>query len=185
MESTEKYERLRQSKNIATVGCIGLVVVLILLYMIGIAIVGADLRRSQSEAIGALGRMRSQIEKAPGVLERMLEYGCGIASESEITELKNRVEKLGDKSTYSEFVKVQELVDSVRAHIEPYCGKFSNDAGFLDLKTELEGVNNRYFVELGKYRELATAYNLKLESFPGSLLRNKYKELESGGAVSE
>ena len=185
MDSTEKYERMRQSKNIATVGCIGLIVVLIVLYMIGLAIVGADLRKSQSEAVGALGRMRAQLEKAPGVLERMLEYRCGEASKSEITELKNEIEKLGDKSTYADFIRAHERVEAVRDHIEPPCYKFSNDAGFLDLKVEMEGVSNRYFVELGKYRELAAAYNLKLESFPGSLLKREYKELETDVLVSE
>src|SRR3989304_2856244 len=77
MGKTDQASRMEQSRNITRIGCMGLALLFILLILIGGIAVRADVQKLKTKALGDLGKMRTQIDKVPGILGRMVEFGCG------------------------------------------------------------------------------------------------------------
>ena len=61
------------------------------------------------------------------------------------------------------------LANTIKVTVERY-PELTATQGFRDLQTQLEGTENRFTVERGKFNEAVQAYNTKLRRFPASLI---------------
>ncbi len=178
MVQTGDSVKLAQSNRITALGCAGLIVLVILLVMIGAVAVRSVINSKRAEALDALGRMREQVDKAPGILDRMVAYDCGDDAGEAAEIARGYVDGLEQDSTASEIERAWDEIEGAWATVNRDCSEYLNDPSYVNLTTEMEGVRNRLSVEEGKYRDLAEVYNSSLMSFPGNLFRAGFEELE-------
>jgi len=169
MTRADAATKMEQSRRITNIGCFGLILVVILLVLIGIVVARTDISGKRAEAMGVLDRMRDQAEKAPGIFNRMLPFGCGAEAERLVGEAGNAVESLGTELTLAELDEVWGKIEDAWSAINRGCRRSLSEPAFVDLTTEMEGVRNRYMVEKGNYNDAAEVYNSALDVFPGNL----------------
>jgi len=177
MVRADAETRMMQSNRIASIGCIGLLLVLILLLLIGTVAIRADLGRKRANALAALGRMHEQIDKAPGIFERMLGYGCGPDAEEAASRATATVESLARDAPLGQLEAAWGEIEAAWSAVQRGCGRSLNEPSFVDLSTELEGARNRYSVEKGNFYQAAEVYNAALESSPANLVRWGFEKL--------
>lgn len=168
-----------QSSRITRIGCFGLVLVIVLLILIGAVGIRAEINKKQSVAIGAYNRMVDQVEKAPGVLNRMLSFDCGEGAEEAVREAENSVARLSelDGPSISGLEEIWDEIENAWVEVSRGClGSLSEDA-FRDLTIEIEGLRNRYSVEKGNFEEAAEMYNSALRTFPANIFAYGSSEL--------
>jgi len=173
MGKTNLSVKMEQSNRIASIGCFAMVLILILLILIGATFVRSDISKKRSAAMGSLGRMQQQVEKAPGIFQRMLAMDCGEEAEDAVEELSDRIDSMQTALNDDELDPIWDNVESVWAELSAEC----SGRGMSELGIEMEGIRNRYAVEKGKYREDADAYNASLRTFFGTLFGWGYEPL--------
>lgn len=173
MGKTDASVKMEQSSRIASIGCFGAVLVLILLVLIGAVAVRSDLTRKRSTAFGDLGRMQEQVEKAPGIMERMIAYECGKDMQETLGDLADRIDSMPTAQNMDELDSIWREVESVWAEISAEC----SGEGMDELEIEMEGIRNRYSVEKGKFREDADVYNAALRTFFATMFGWGYEPL--------
>lgn len=159
MAKTDESTKMYQSQAITRIGCIGLVFVVILLALIGGAAIRADLGGKRASAMTALARMHEQIEKAPGVLQRMVAFGCGSDAEEAVRQAAERVGGLDVEAPVKEQDEVWEEVEAAWVAVTRGYAAHLAEPALVDLTTEMEGIRNRRSVERGNYKEAAEVYN--------------------------
>jgi tetratricopeptide (TPR) repeat protein len=172
--ASEKYE---QSSRIRSIGCFGIVLVIILLVLIGLVAVRSDISKKRADALTVLGRMREQVDKAPDILNRMLVYDCGSDAEFAVSEVESVLAGFPENPTLPELNEAWDKIENARTLIGRGCRGYVSDPAFVDLNTEMEGAKNRYSVEKGNYIQAAEIYNEALDSFPGYLLAAGFRKL--------
>jgi len=177
MVQTDDSVKLAQSNRITTLGCVGLVILVILLVLIAAVGVRASLNSQRAQALDALGRMREQVDKAPGIMDRMIAFDCGDDASEAVSIAREHVDLLEPGSSSDEIEAAWDEVEAAWAAVNRGCSQYLSDPAFMNLSTEMEGVRNRLSVEEGKYRDLADVYNTSLSVFPGILFRQGFDEL--------
>jgi len=168
---------MSQSAAITRIGCVGLVLVLGLLLIIGAMAVRMDLARKRASALAARARVCEQVKKAPGVLQRMLAFDCGKRAEDAVGSLGQLVDSLGYDSTTEELNSAWNEIDRTWAGVNRGCASKRFEQAYTDLETEMEGLRNRFSVEKDNYIHLAEIYNSALRAFPGSAVASGFEEL--------
>jgi len=170
-------EKLEQARRISNVGCIGVVIMLILLVLIGVVLVRADLTKKRNVAIEARGIIFENVVKAPGVMDRMLGYGCGTDAESAVEEFTEFIEGFDSETSITELEVAWNGMEDAWAKINRGCTEDLSDPAFTDMTTEMEGIRNRISVEKGNYLSGVDIYNSALKSFPASLVASGFEAL--------
>jgi hypothetical protein len=177
MVRTDADTRMMQSSRIASIGCFGLVLVLILLLLIGTVAIRADLGRKRANALAVLGRMHEQVDKAPGIFNRMLAYGCGADAEEAVTSATAAAENLARDASLGQLEAAWSEIEDAWSAIQHGCMRQLSEPSFIDLSTELEGARNRFSVEKGNFYRAAEVYDAALESSPASLVSWGFEKL--------
>ena len=169
--------KIEQAQRISSVGCIGVVIVLIILVLIGAVIIRADLSGKRGAALTARSRMLEQVNKAPGVLDRMMAYECAGNAQG-YSEAEAKIDLLDVNSPLSEIEESWDLIEDAWSAISGHCLEESNQSAFQDLTTEMEGLRNRISVENGNYHNASNIYNSALESMPANIAAYGFEKLE-------
>ncbi len=177
MAYTRESARMEQSRRITRLGCVGLILVLVLIFLISMVAVRNELSGKRGMALDKLTALKAQIQKAPGILNRMLAFGCGEEAEEAVRELDTMVSSLSEGATFEQLSRTWEDTEDVWAIVTAGCAEDLNDAAFIDLTTEMEGVRNRYAVEKGHYSEAVETYKAALRVFPGSWFGRDFEPL--------
>jgi len=177
MALDSEQEKMEQAKRISNVGCFAIALILIIVVLLASVIIRADLSTKRGNALTVLSRIREQVEKAPGVLDRMLAYDCGPDAEDLVGAAKSAIENLPDNAPLNDVEVAWSSVEDAWKAIERGCMSSRKDSAFLDLKTELEGLRNRISVEKGNYTDVAEVYNSALESFPANLVSGGFEKM--------
>ena len=172
-----EQEKMEQAKRISNVGCFAIVLALIIVVLIGAAVIRADLSTKRGNALTVLSRIREQVDKAPGVLNRMLAYDCGSDAEKSVSSAEGVIEGLADDANINEVESAWQAVEDAWAEINRGCRSSLDDPAFVDLTTEMEGLRNRISVEKGNYTEVAEVYNSALKSFPANLVSGGFEKM--------
>ena len=166
-----------QSRMITWVGIIGLIVLLVLIYVIGFAVVKTDLGKKRASAIDYLNRMKTHIESTPGILSRMLTFGCGPDAEATVESLEGVIYSLGENPTIDQLEAAWNTVDNAYTEVTAGCIGHLNEESFVSLATEFEGIRNRFRAEGQHYSQAAEEYNASLETFPATLFSTGFEPM--------
>lgn len=177
MALDSEQEKMEQAKRISNVGCFAIVLTLIIVVLIASAVIRADLSTKRGNALTVLSRIREQVDKAPGVLDRMLAYDCGSDAEDAVSSAEGVSEGLTDDANISEVESAWQAVEDAWAEINRGCRSSLDDPAFVDLTTEMEGLRNRISVEKGNYTDVAEVYNSALTSFPANLVSGGFEKM--------
>ncbi len=177
MARTDNDSKMMQSSRITKVGCIGVALVLVILILIGLVMVRGGLSSKRNVAMDALGRMREQVVKAPGVLNRMLANGCGEEAEQAVNDVQRMVDALSSEYTFDDMENAWAEIETAWALVSRGYPGSEADPVHVDFKTDMDGIRNRFSVEKGNYNRAADTYNSALRSFPGGLAGFGLKEL--------
>jgi hypothetical protein len=171
--------KLMQSSKITRIGCFGLILVLILLCLIGTLAARHEINRKRSVAIAAYERMAEQVEKAPGVLNRMLAYDCGTDAEDAVREVEVLVQNLpgSDNPSIGTLIETWDSIEGAWSIVNRGCARNISEPAFRDLTVEMEGLRNRLSVEKGSFEEAAQVYDFSLISFPANIVATDFKKL--------
>lgn len=169
-----------QSSRISQIGCFGLILVIILLVLIGTVAARHDISNKRAAAIAVYERMAEQVEKAPGVLSRMLAFDCGDAASEAVDSLEVSVAEFSalDEPSIPTLKLMWGQVEDTWEAVNRGCAGHLGESAFRDLTVEMEGLRNRYSVEMGNFEEVSQIYNSALDSFPGTLVATDFKQLE-------
>jgi hypothetical protein len=179
MAMEEQNEKLRQSSMITRIGCIGFVLVVILLVLIGTLATRASLISKRAAALEKLAMIAEQIDKVPGVLDRMVSLGCSKNPDSIINGLKEKITS-GDKESLDNLDKNWAMAEAAWNQLSSDCFAQGMGSAFSDLGIEFEGIRNRRSIERGNYKGAAEAYNAALTQFPANLGITGLKPLKTG-----
>jgi hypothetical protein len=164
---------------ITRIGCIGFVLVVILLVLVGILATRASLVAKRAAAIEKLAMITEQIDKVPGVFDRTYALGCSNTSAAAIDEIKKNIGKI-DKESLVALDMTWIKIEAVWGLMANECLREGNSQAFVDSRIEFEGIRNRRSIERGKYKSAAEIYNEALKQFPANLGITGLKPLETG-----
>ena len=176
-QNNNKDNRLEQSRRITTVGCIGVIVLLVLIYVIGLAGVKSDLGAKHARATEILARMQSHLDRTPGIFDRMLVFDCGDDAVRAVESYKQSVGTLKEKASFEELESLYRQLEQTWTEVSAGCAGEMDKEVFIGLKTELEGIQNRYNVEKGNFAKAAAIFNETLNQFPATIFNTGYKPL--------
>jgi len=168
-----------QSSRITRVGCFGLALVAALLILIGAVAARHDINMKRATAVAAYQRLADQAEKAPGILNRMLAFDCGTEAESAVSAVGDSVANLSALSepSISTLKETWGEIEDVWGDVNRGCVSSLQTSAYRDLSVEMEGIRNRYSVEMGNFEQAAQVYDLALDSFPGNIVAKDFKKI--------
>jgi hypothetical protein len=170
MASDSQSNMMRQSQTITTIGCVGAILVLILIVLIGSVSVRMSLAAKRAKAMQSLYLVQEQVSKAPGIFERMLAFGCDSGASSSVERIRLQISEMKEEPNKAELEAIWGEVENVWVEVDRGCTSLLGDRAFVDLTTEMEGIRNRRSVEMGKYGKAVEEYNSMLSSFPANVL---------------
>jgi hypothetical protein len=146
-----------------------MIVLIVLIYFIGLAGVKAELGKKQARALEVLSRMQTHLERTPGILDRMVALGCGDDAGAAVASFESSMNSLPEKASFRDLENAWAEFERTWTEVSAGCAGRMNDASFIELKTELEGIRNRYDVEKGNFSRAAEEYNTALSQFPATI----------------
>jgi hypothetical protein len=162
MTVNENDSRFQQSRKITIVGCIGIIVIATLLFVISGVIARNSVQEKYNAAIAKRAAMRTQLEKVPDIFNRMTGFGCGADVEAIVEDAIDQVNGLHDVAQIGELEHTWDICTDAWNEINRGCRESRNEPAFIDLQTEMEGVRNRYSTEKNNYLEAEEVYNNSL-----------------------
>ncbi|MCX6647012.1 MAG: hypothetical protein NTY09_11770 [bacterium] len=179
MATTSAGTKLMQSSRISQVGCFGLVLVVVLLILIGAVAARHEINMKRAAAVAAYQRLAEQAEKAPGILNRMLAFDCGDEAASAVGAVGDSVAGLStlNEPSISRLKETWGQIEDTWGIVSRGCAGSLSSPAFRDLTTEIEGIRNRYSVEMGNFEQAAQIYDLSLDSFPGNIVAKDFKKI--------
>lgn len=98
-----------------------------------------------------------------------------IAARASATQIKLDASTLSDPNKLKEFNQAQGQLSAALGKLMVVSEQYPNlkaDRNFQDLMTQLEGTENRIKIERDNYNKAVTALNIKVRTFPGSLVNS-------------
>lgn len=165
--------------------------VLILLIVAGIALVlwgmsvNNGLVGDREEVRRAWANVESQYQRRADLIPNLVNTVKGAANfeqetltavveaRSKATSVQINADDLDDPATLQRFQQAQSELSGALSRllvsVEQYPELRAND-NFRDLQVQLEGTENRIATERGRYNEVVSSYNSKVQRFPTSLM---------------
>ncbi len=172
----------------------GLLIVLVVLGIIAVVVIGAflwgmgvynSLVKLDEGVRSSWSQVESQYQRRMDLIPNLVETVKGYASQEKtvllgVTEARAKVsqitvtkEVLEDPQAFSKFQAAQDQFSSAISRLlavaENYPNLKSNE-NFMALQTQLEGTENRINIARMQYNETVQGYNVRLRTFPASVV---------------
>ncbi len=172
----------------------GLLIVLVFLGIIAVVVIGAflwgmgvynSLVKLDEGVRSSWSQVESQYQRRMDLIPNLVETVKGYASQEKtvllgVTEARAKVsqitvtkEVLEDPQAFSKFQAAQDQFSSAISRLlavaENYPNLKSNE-NFMALQTQLEGTENRINIARMQYNETVQGYNVRLRTFPASVV---------------
>lgn len=156
---------------------IGIVVVLVLIGMWGIAVYNVIV--SKHETITAeWAQVESQLQRRSDLIPNLVNTVKGYAAHEKTVfeDVTKARSQWANASTLDEKVNAASNVDAALARLLLVVENYPNlkaDQTFLKLMDELSGTENRIAVERMRYNEAVMSYNITVRTFPGNIVAKR------------
>ncbi len=104
-----------------------------------------------------------------------------IQARASATQVKLDASTISDPKKLAEFNQAQGQLSAALGKLMVLSEQYPNlkaDKQFVELMTQLEGTENRIKIERDNYNKAATALNIKIRTFPGSLVNSLMANLK-------
>jgi len=133
------------------------------------------------------GQMNSALQRRLDLIPNLVETVKGyaghekdtltavIAARASATQLKLDASTVSDPGKLAEFNRAQGQLSAALGKLMVLSEQYPNlkaDRQFQDLMTQLEGTENRIKIERDNYNRAVTGLNIKIRTFPGSLVNS-------------
>lgn len=133
------------------------------------------------------GQMNSALQRRldliPNLVETVKGYAAHekdtlsavIAARASATQIKLDASTVSDPGKLAEFNRAQGQLSAALGKLMVLSEQYPNlkaDRQFQDLMTQLEGTENRIKIERDNYNRAVTGLNIKIRTFPGSLVNS-------------
>ena len=175
--------------NKSGLGCLGLVVLLLLVAGIGATSTYNNLVTLDQAAQAQWGNVENVYQRRADLVPNLVATVKGVANFEKSTyiavaEARSKVGQVtagggqsiaNDPQAFAQFQKAQDGLTSALSRllvvVERYPDLKSNQ-NFLDLQSQLEGTENRIAVERMRYNDAAQSFNTARQSFPAVFFAN-------------
>jgi LemA protein len=169
---------------IAGIGCLGLLVVIVLI--IGFSAWGTynSLVTAQQNVEASWGQVENVYQRRTDLIPNLVATVKGYASHERetleaVTASRARVgsvqatpEILNDPQQFQKFQQAQTGLSSALSRLMVVVERYPDlkaNQNFMDLQNQLEGTENRIAQERRRFNEAAQAYNTKIQVFPATI----------------
>ena len=177
--------------NKSALGCLGLVVLVLLIAGIGAASTYNSLVTLDQAAQAQWGNVENVYQRRADLVPNLVATVKGVANFEKSTyiavaEARSKVGQVtaggtqsipNDPQAFAQFQKAQDGLTSALSRllvvVERYPDLKANQ-NFLDLQSQLEGTENRIAVERMRYNDAAQAFNTARQSFPAVFFANLF-----------
>lgn len=157
------------------VGCLGIVVMIVLMLGGWFVSVGNRLVALQEETRASWAQVETVLQRRYDLIPNLVNTVKGYAAHEkgileEVTRLRSQ---WGAARTVAEKTEVAGQLEGTLARLLVVAERYPDlkaDQNFRDLQFELAGTENRISVERQRYNESIRTYNTAVRQFPGSLI---------------
>src|SRR2546423_4477688 len=166
------------NKNTWLIGCailVGLAVLVLIVGGLWSASVNNQLVAAQENMKGAWAQVETVLQRRYDLIPNLVATVKGYAEhEKEVLENVTRLRsQWGAAQTLEQKTKAASEMEGALARLLVVAERYPDlkaNQNFRDLQFELSGTENRISVERQRYNDTVKAYNVRVRSFPGSLI---------------